>query len=417
MQYINRNVETKLKQLASHFAAVVVVGARQVGKSTLLQHAFEGVADIVVFDPVMDVENARRDPELFLDNHRRPLVLDEIQYAPELVPCIKRRIDKDRSPGQYLLTGSQQWGVLKTMSESLAGRAVFLDLEGFSLAEIGRCGGVSWLSAWLDGPDVSMADAWGRPSRRAPLWEQLWRGWLPEAQSLPLSAVPDFHAAYLRTYIERDARLLGNVSDWQLFGRFVRLAAAHTAQEINHSQFGRELGISAETAKRWLDVLRATFQWFESPAYSGNAVKRISGKPKGYFSDTGVACTAQAVSAPGALAGHPGWGGLFETAVAGEVRKMCSLLSPRPNLYHWRTHAGAEVDILLERDGRFYPIEVKGKGVVTRADATGIAAFRKTYPGLRIEKGLVVAPVEKALRLSESDYALPWDAVLGEGAR
>ena len=408
--YIPRLVTTRLRELARSFPAVVVVGARQVGKSTLILKTFGQKAACVVFDPVVDIENARQEPELFLDNRPPPLMLEEIQYAPELVAAIKRRIDRNRSPGQYIMTGSQQWGVLKTMSESLAGRAVFLHLESFSVAEAARSKRPrSWLASFLRDPSSFLR----RPHRRAklprPLYEQLWRGWLPEAQFLRKNTVPDFHAAYQRTYVERDIRLLADVSDWQLFGRFVKLLAALTAQEINHSELGRELGISPQTAKRWLTTLEATFQWFEVPAFHGSAVKRVSGKPKGYIADTGVACAAQAISSAEAIGGHPLWGRLFETTVIGEIRKQMRVLSPQPNLYHWRSHGGAEVDLLLELDGIFFPIEVKATSKAGRRDTRGLAAFRETYPGMRVAPGLVIAPVEKLYPLSEMDWAVPWD--------
>ncbi len=409
--YIHRIITERLQQLASTFPAVVVTGARQVGKSTLIQHVFGNTSDYVVFDPALDIENARADPELFLNNHSLPLMLDEIQYAPELVSAIKRRIDRNRAPGQYIISGSQQWGVLKSIAESLAGRAVFLDLEGFCLAEIAPSSEKkSWLAAWLDNPSSLLKSPPARLNLKTTLYEQLWRGWLPEAQFLPLETVPDFYAAYLRTYIERDARLLADISDWQMFGRFVRLAASLSSQEVNISQLGREIGLTPKTATRWLDILNATFQWFEVPPYSGNTTKRLSCKPKGYIAETGIACAAQAISTPGAIAGHPLWGALFETAVAAEIRKLCAVLSPKPNMYHWRTHAGAEVDIVLERNGVFYPIEIKSKSKPDRRDVSGIAAFRKTYPGLHIECGLVIAPAEKIIQLSENDYALPWDS-------
>jgi hypothetical protein len=411
--YLTRVAEQRLEQLLRSFPAVVVTGARQVGKSTLLANALAGRADTVVFDPVTDVENARRDPELFLENHSTPLVLDEVQHAPELLPALKRRIDRDRSPGQYVLTGSQQWGVLSSVAESLAGRVAFLDLEGFSLAETsGVTGARHWLGTWLTSPEAFVES--GSPRARGPyaLYERLWRGFLPETHFLPLEAVPDYHMAYQRTYVERDARRLADVSDWQQFGRFVRLASALTAQEVNRSQLGREIGVSPQTAERWLAILKATFQWFEVPAYSGNTVKRVSSKPKGFVADTGFACWALAISTPTAVASHPAWGSLFETAVYAEVRKAISLMSPRPVMHHWRSKAGAEVDLLLERDGTFFPIEVNASSRPSRGDTTGITAFRKTYPQLRVAKGLVVAPCERLIPLSEDDYAIPWDTVV-----
>ncbi len=405
-----RVASQRLRRLLSQFPAVVVAGARQVGKSTLLRHELEGEAEFVVFDPVVDVENARRDPDLFLDNHRTPLVLDEIQFAPELVPALKRRIDRDRRPGQYVLTGSQQWEVLRSLSESLTGRVVFLDLEGFCLAEIAESTkGVSWLECWLQDPDELLAHRPPRLALQRTLSERLWRGFLPEAELLDADVVPDFHAAYVRTYIERDARLLADVSDWQQFGRFYRVAAALTSQEVNRSQLGRDIGATPQTARRWLDVLVATFQWHEVPAWSGNAVKRVSAKPKGYFADTGLVASALRLSSPAALADHPSLGALFETAVVGEIRRLCTVLSPKPALHHWRSHGGAEVDLLLERDGVLFPIEIKRKSRPSRTDTRGIAAFRATYPDLRIARGLVVAPTESITPLSDDDVAIPWD--------
>ncbi|MBW1894491.1 MAG: ATP-binding protein [Deltaproteobacteria bacterium] len=410
--YIKRILTDKLFKLTESFPVVVISGARQVGKSTLLQNTLGKTAEIVVFDPVIDIENARQDPELFLNNHPTPLILDEIQYAPELLASIKRRIDKNRSPGQYILTGSQQWGVMKSMSESLAGRAVFLDLEGFCLLEINEnYSKRPWIARWLDSPDTFPDQSQSRLTQKITIYEQLWRGFLPEPQFLPTEVIPDFLTAYQRTYIERDVRLLAEVSDLQLFSRFLRLVSALTAQEINYSQLGRELGLTPQTARRWLDILKATFQWFEIPAYSGNLLKRVSNKPKGFIADTGLACLTQAISTPKTIGGHPLWGALFETAVAAELRKQINFLSPRPNIYHWRAYSGAEVDIILEYNGVLYPIEIKSKTNPSRRDTMGISAFRKRHLRLSIARGLVIAPCSGVLQLSEHDYAVPWDLI------
>lgn len=412
--YLRRSAHHRLNLLLKSFPAVVVTGARQVGKSTFLQNELPE-AEYVVFDPVLDVENARQDPELFLENHRTPLILDEIQYAPEVVASLKRRIDLDRTPGQYLLTGSQQWGVLKTVAESLTGRAAFIDMEGFSLAETCETPDTTnWLHVWLENPEDLVNASIQRHKSHYTLFERLWRGWLPEAHFLPQEVLSDFQLAYQRTYIERDARLMADVSDWQQFGRFMRLAAALTAQQVNHSQLGREIGVTPQTSQRWLDILKATFQWFEVPAYNGSAIKKVSNKPKGFIADTGIACWSRAISTPAALASHPSWGAIFETAVYAEIRKAVSLLSPRPNVYHWHTHSGAAVDLVLERDGKFFPMEVKGKSRPARKDTSGITAFRKTYQQLPVQRGLVVAPCEKMLPLNETDYAIPWDARIVE---
>jgi uncharacterized protein len=408
--YVERAITEKLYRLTKIFPVVVIAGARQVGKSTLLHNTLGKNAETVVFDPVIDIENARQDPELFLNNHPPPLILDEIQYAPELVASIKRCIDKNRTPGQYILTGSQQWGVMKSMAESLAGRAVFMNLDTFSLAEITQNQSLQpWFLRWLSDPAAFLNEKQSRQLEANTLYRQLWRGFMPEAQFLPLDVIPDFHTAYQRTYIERDVRLLAQVSDLQLFGRFLQLASALTAQEVNYSHLGRELGLTPQTSRRWLDILKATFQWFEIPAYSGNLIKRLSTKPKGYIADTGLACTAQAISSPTAIGGHPLWGALFETAVVVEIKKQTSLLSPKPNIFHWRIHSGAEVDLIIEYNGIIYPIEIKSKTNPTRRDTMGISAFRKRYPRMNIAPGLIIAPTHTFFPLTNQDYAIPWD--------
>ncbi len=413
MMFLPRSLAARLRLLIRHFPVVVVSGARQVGKSTLLAHELPDWASVVL-DPVIDTGNARTEPDLFLDAHPAPLIIDEVQYAPELVAAVKRRVDQDRRPGRYVLTGSQQWGVLRALSESLAGRAAFLDLEGLSVREqAGRGDGAGWLEPWLvAGPDAFLA----RPSELLPLGrplhEVVWRGSLPEAWTLPPELVLAFHSAYRRTYIERDVRLLSNLSDHQRFGRFLQLVSALTAQEINHSQLGRELDVAGSTAQSWLGLLTATFQWCELPAWSGNTIKRVSLRPKGHIADTGLACSALAISSPSALAGHPNQGALIESAWVGEVRKQAAAMAAPPNLYHWRSHRGAEVDLVLERDGRLFPIEMKATTHPDRKTTSGIAAFREVY-GAAVGPGLVICAVDRPLRLTAQDLAIPWNLVIG----
>lgn len=409
MNYQYRQLTEHLQQLAAYFSVVVLSGARQVGKSTLLAHAFPSF-EVVTFDPSQDIGNARRDPELFLNAHPGPTILDEIQYAPELVPAIKRRVDMSQKPGQYILTGSQQWAVLQTANESLAGRAIFLELEGFSLSEMANTR-ATWLNRYLSDPVAFTQVPLNRLATARSVHEILFRGFLPQATQLPMKLLRRFHDSYITTYIERDIRLLAEIEDRQLFGRFTQLVAAMTAQEINHSHMGRELGISYKTAQRWLRILRDTFQWMEVAAFHTNAIKRASGKPKGYFSDTGLACALQKISSPAALLGHPLSGALFESAVCAEIRKQMACLDAPPRLHHWRSYAGAEVDLLLEQDGTYFPIEIKLASRPSRADTRGLRAFREAHPQLKVAPGLVIAPADAKLQLNDNDWVLPWDAV------
>lgn len=411
MRYKNRSLSKRIRALVERFPIVVVSGARQVGKSTMLKHLF-GEYDLVLFDPVTDVGNARSDPDLFLDNHPSPLLLDEIQYAPELVPAIKRRVDQNKKAGMYILTGSQQWSVLQSISESLAGRSVLVELDSFSLAEIYENPNEEhWLQRYLESPDDFVHTPVELIDTNRTLYEQLWRGFLPEVDTLELEYTNDYFRSYLQTYIERDIRLLAEVNNPQQFGSFCQLSAALTAQEINRSQLGREIGITPQTAQRWLNLLTATFQWHEVSAFHGNAIKRVSAKHKGYFTDTGLACHLQMISSPKALSGHPALGSLFETFVYGEIRKLANTLSMPPRFHHWRSHGGAEVDLILERDGILYPIEIKLSSSPTKSDARGIGKFNGTYTDRKIAPGLVIAPVTKIQKLSEHAYSFPASAM------
>ena len=231
------------------FQVVVLSGARQTGKTTLLQHLFPAW-DFVTFDPVTDIEGARADPDLFLDNHPAPLILDEIQYATEVVAALKRRVDRAGNlPGQYILTGSQQWQVMRLLAESMAGRAVFIDLQGLSVAESRDSAHGGWLQHWLT--DGIAAPIWQSGQRSGiSLHRWLWRGTLPGTLQIKDEWIPAFWDAYQRTYIERDARAMAELGDWHQFGLFLRLAGALSAQEVNLSHLGREIGVVPNTARK-----------------------------------------------------------------------------------------------------------------------------------------------------------------------
>jgi len=415
-RYRVRHAEGKLKELSAFFKAVLVTGARQVGKSTLLAHVFPEHR-VVVFDPVQDLYGARRDPDLFLDSFPPPLILDEIQYAPELLPALKRRIDRTERPGQYLLSGSQNLAVLKTVAESMAGRVGVLHLDALTAAEMmDRGGEAGWLSRYLEDPET-LADQRGASlSEGGAPCDLLWRGSMPGLLDAPDPIVPDYLRSYVQTYVDRDIRAMENIRELAGFGRFLGLAAALTAQEINASKLGRDVGVTPSTARRWLALLANTYQWMELPPYHGNAVKRLSGKRKGFLRDTGLAAYLQRISSPRALAVSPLLGPLFETWILNQIHGQFIQLQVPPTAHHWRTAGGAEVDIVLERDGRLYPIEVKCKSNVTGHDARGLRAFRDTYPRNQVMTGLIVYAGTECYRVNETTIAWPWNAGMASPA-
>lgn len=412
MKYTSRSLEGKLKAYAAAFPCVLVGGARQVGKSTMLAHCFGGARRTFVFDPVADIYGVRDDPDLFLKNNPPPLILDEIQYVPELIPALKRAVDRDRRPGMYLITGSQQWEVMKHLAESLAGRVGILDLQGFSLTEQYGASGGDWVRDWLD---AAPQDADGLLGVTAPYragglspTRCIWRGSFPEVRTLDEGVVPGWMQGYVATYLQRDVRTMLGVRDEMQFSAFLALCASLTAQECNYNHLGRDIGLSPPSARRWIGVLRGTYQWLEIPAFSHNTVKRLSSRPKGYAADTGLACYLMRISSEQAVQGHPAFGALFETWVAAELHRRMQPFPLPPALYHYRQHSGAEVDLVIEKDGALFPVEIKSASAVRPRDARSISIFQERM-GPRARAGVIIYAGNEVLRLNNRCTAVPFD--------
>lgn len=411
MEYKTRHLEEEIRTGIAYSKAILLVGARQTGKTTLLKHLFPKMR-IVTFDPLLDVMQARSNPDLFLDSISTPIILDEVQYAPELFPALKRRLDSSDEKGRYLLTGSQNPMLLKQVSESMAGRVLIYTLESYSVPErTGNATRLPWLARFLEnGCDWRKAGVSEPDGAGESLMEALWRGSLPDAVQLPLKMVGRYKASYIQTYLERDVRISGGAVDVGKFVLFLGLCAALSAQEVNKAQIGREIGISPATAEKWLAVLKATFQWHELPPWQGNAIKRLSGKAKGVLSDTGVMTHLLRLSSPDAILTSPLRGAMFETFVANEIRKQLFQVSETAGQYHWRTGGGAEVDNVVEMNGLLHPIEVKCKDHLDPYDLRGIRAFRETY-GEKVASGAIVYAGHETYNLDDQTLAIPWNAV------
>lgn len=412
MHYHPRILEQKVNEYWDAFPCVLLAGARQVGKSTMLARLFAAKAKTFTFDPVQDLFGERADPDLFLRNNPPPLVLDEIQYVPELVPALKRAVDRNRRSGMYMVTGSQQWEVMRHLSESLAGRIAIVELPTFCLAERHNAPRMLWFADWLrqSGRQQAAADAAllaGRSAGISPA-QWLWRGMYPELGDVRETVVPGWMRGYVSSYLQRDIRKMLEIRDEALFARFLALCAALTAQEVNHSQLGRDLDISSPTAQKWLAVLRATYQWFDLPAFSGNLVKHVSQKPKGHMADTGLACSLLRMSSPEAVPGHPAFGALFESGCVGELLKQTQTLPLPPTAWHYRQHSGTEVDAVFELDGLLTPVEIKAASSVGPRDTLGLRRFMEQH-GKRCRTAIILYAGEKPLRVAPDILALPFD--------
>lgn len=412
MIFLKRHLQDKLIKAVKHFKILLLVGARQVGKSTILKTLFPDYKHIV-FDPVQDIYNARKDPDLFLDNFSNKVILDEFQYTPEILPALKRKVDESSEAGQYLMIGSQNISMLKTVAESLAGRVVIFNLDTMSDYEIeAQIDSSYFLETYLENPDLLITKFKGTLSSKTNLYTRLWRGNFPGLLEIPDEFVANYFSSYVQTYIERDVRLIENIKDLGLFEKFFSLLSALTAQEINYSQLGRELGLSPSSASRWLDILKISYQWLEIPAYSGNTIKRISKKPKGYIIDTGLGAYLQRIDSAESLARQVNFGAIFETHCINLINKLSSTLSTKPMFYHWRSSNNAEVDLILELNDTLYPIEIKSKSNISKRDTSGIKAFISSYPKKNIAQALIVYAGKEIYKVEENIIAMPWNSLI-----
>lgn len=419
--YKRRLIEEEVRYAAARSKVVVLVGARQVGKSTLLRNLYPDYP-MITFNPLEDVKNARRDPALFLSQYSGPVILDEIQFAPELLAYLKIKVDQSDAKGQYFLAGSQNLSVLKSVAESMAGRAVVIEMAPMTVFEIVQTFSFDaaqtvvprhWLEHYLADPQQVSKQSAGTLKEKT-ITQALWRGGFPDLIDEQERWFKRYFEGYLKTYIDRDVRTMADVEQLMKFEHFVALLAALTAKEINYTELGREIDAHGQTARRWLEIMRATYLWHDVAPFVGNTIKRVTKKTKGYFIDTGFACQLLRIASPDQLLGHPATGFLFETYVFNMLSVVRSTLPFATNVYHWRSDGGAEVDLVIEYGNALYPIEVKMKSSPTGNDARGLKAFRETYKNgpMRVMPGIIVYAGADCYWLDHDVLAVPWNLVM-----
>ena len=399
-----RHADETIRKLSKMFGAVLVTGARQVGKTTLLQEIAGNIGYVTLDDKIQLVSAIEQSGTFFKDNPP-PVFVDEVQHAPNLFPQIKIILDKEKKKGQFYLSGSQQFEMMKNVSESLAGRLGILNLPGLSLRELY---GISFREPFLPTDDFFT----NRQKEKADIpyadvWNIIHRGSYPELCANSDYDWQMFYASYVRTYIERDVRDLAQVGDEVKFTQFMVVAASCTGQLLNLASLARDVGISQPTAERWLSILVASNLVFLLRPYHNNITKRTVKTPKLYFLDVGLAAYLTRWNTPEVLKNGAMAGAFFETFVIGEIIKsyVNQGILDLP-LYFYRDRDGNEIDLLIENSGTLYPIEIKKHADPKKSDIEKFPLLDK-IPNIKRGEGGVVCLYDNLVTLHGDDKVIP----------
>ena len=358
--YITRHMEKPVMELNEQYPVLLLTGPRQVGKTTMLEHLIEVEGKgrkKVSWDDLTLRELAKTDPKMFFQLYQPPLLIDEVQYAPELFPYIKIMVDERHQPGDFWLTGSQLFKMMEGVQESLAGRVALLHLSPLSQSEIMKRPPEPPFS--LELPLLSERQN-GRQMLNTPeVFQRIHQGGMPALVTGTYSNASIFYSSYIDTYMERDVRRLSNDIDSLKFLRFLRSVAARTSQQVNYKGIADDAEIDQTTAKNWLHVLEALGIIFLLEPYSNNVLKRTVSTPKLYFYDSGIVCYLTRWSSPETAMEGAMSGALLENYTVAEIIKTYQNAGQEPFLYYYRDKYAREIDLILERDGKLFPIEIK----------------------------------------------------------
>lgn len=402
--YYHRTVEPYILKAAQQFRVILVTGPRQVGKTTLLHQLRESNRRYVTLDDPNLRLLAHDDPALFMQQFPPPLLIDEIQYAPQLLPYIKMAVDRQQQPGAYWLTGSQQFAMMQGMTESLAGRVAIINLLGFSPGESRQQ--PTYTQAFLPTEDYyASRQPYAQPWSVREVFQTIWLGAFPALVSGQIQDHHLFYRSYLQTYLERDVRALSQVGDLETFLRFLKACAARTAQMLNLTDLARDADVSVPTAKAWLSILVASFQVYILHPYHANMTKRLVKTPKLYFLDTGLCAYLTEWSSPETLASGAMRGAMFETFVVTSILKSWWHTVQEPNSYYYRDKDKKEIDLIFEQDNRLHPLEIKLGATIKRDWLKNFAVLPKL--GKEIGSGGVLCLTDERMPLSRENQAIP----------
>ena len=401
--YIKRTIESFIKQASDFFPVILITGPRQVGKTTVLQHCEENPRNYVSLDTLEYRNLARQDPALFLQRFSSPLLIDEIQYAPELFPYIKHIVDREQKNNMYWFTGSQQFELMQNVTESLAGRVGILKLQGLSQQEKNNN---ACIDPFLPSQDFILQRA--KTTKKANITDifyNIWQGAYPKLFNSDDKNWELFYESYIQTYIERDIRSLANISNEMDFLRFIKALAARTGQLLNYSEISRDIGLSLTTIKYWISLLQTTGLIYLLQPYFNNLTKRIIKTPKVYFMDTGLAAYLTGWKTPEVIETGAMNGAFLETYILSEIIKSYWHNGKQANIFFYRDKDMKEIDIILEENNKLYPIEIKKKSNPNKNDIKNFNVLNKI--GKQIADGAVLCFANTHLPITENVNSIP----------
>lgn len=405
MEYISRHMENRILELSRSYASILLTGPRQAGKTTMLRELVEKEnvgRRYVTLDDFMERDMAKNDPAMFLQLHKPPVLIDEVQYAPELFPYIKIHIDRYHNPGDFWMTGSQIFRLMRGVQESLAGRVALLHMSPLSQREII---GAPCVPFTTDTARFLAEQEQLQPVTAPELFGRLWQGSMP---GLISGQTPDrnvFYSSYLSTYVERDVRELSGSMDALKFNRFVTAVAARCSQLLNYKALADDADIDVQTSKLWINVLETLGIIFLLHPYSNNVLKRTVKTPKVYFYDTGLVCYLTRWSSPEVAESGAMSGALLENFAVSEIMKGYQNAGLEPYLYFYRDRDAKEIDLILEGDGKLSPLEIK-KTAMPDKRLTRVFKVVDKSP-LRLGTGAVLCMADKFSAFDSKDLIVP----------
>jgi len=408
MEYLKRGLERKFCHLNTFFKAILVTGARQTGKTTMLQHLAKGQKRTYVsLDNLQARELAKNDPVLFFQTNKPPIIIDEVQYAPELFPQIKIMCDATEKTGLFWLTGSQHFNMMKNVRETLAGRIGILELYSFSKNE--KDGIFFENEQDFSLPCLQVRQTLVHKNDILNVYEHIWRGGMPKIFHADAEQRQEYFNSYVNTFIMRDVAELGGITDTLRFGKFLSVCAALVSEQINYAKLADAAEISQPTAKEWLNLLQGMGIVYLLRPYSNNALKRLTKAPKLYFCDTGLAAHLSMWLTPQTLMTGAASGHHFENFVVTELLKSNSWSQTRWNMTYYRDSNAKEIDIFIEHDNLIHPLEIKKSANPDRREIKKFSVLEKT--SIKQGHGGIICMCEEVIPVDSLNCFIPCNLI------